>query len=100
MVVPTCATPSAFSFPPERCAEEISRCLQLEDGELQVPLKLLPEPQELTYFGSRDTGDASTSFADACRYAGRPVTLVRHSSSPSPLSFESPGYEAGNDIET
>jgi hypothetical protein len=87
--------------------EELSHCLQLEDGEL--PLELLPELQELTYFGSRDTGDAFTSFINARRNAGRPLTLVRDSSSPipspSPLSFESlaitlPRDEAGNDIET
>jgi hypothetical protein len=46
----------------------------LEDGEL--PLELLPELQELRYFGSRDTGDAFTSFIDARQNAGRPVTLV------------------------
>ncbi|KAF8493696.1 hypothetical protein F5888DRAFT_1908565 [Russula emetica] len=83
--------------------EELSRCLRLEDGEL--PLELLPELQELTYFGSGDTGDAFTSFIDARQNAGRPVTLVRHSPSPSLLSFEppaimSPSDEAGNDIET
>ena len=33
--------------------EELSHCLLLEDGEL--PLELLPELQELTYFGSCDT---------------------------------------------
>ena len=76
--------------------EELSRCLGLEDGELT--LELLPDLQELKYFGSRDTGDAFTSFVDARRNAGRPVTLV------SPLSFQppaitSPGNEAGNDIE-
>jgi hypothetical protein len=31
--------------------EELSRCLRLEDGEL--PLELLPELQELTYFDER-----------------------------------------------
>jgi hypothetical protein len=55
--------------------EELSRCLQLEDGEL--PLELLPELQELTYPGDGDTGDRFTSFIDARRNAGRPVTLVR-----------------------
>ena len=62
--------------------EDLCRCLQLEDGEL--PLELLPELQELTYFGSRDTGDSFTSFIDARQNAGRPVTLVRHGSSASP----------------
>jgi hypothetical protein len=55
--------------------EELSRCLELDDGEL--PLGLLPELQELTYSGSGDTGDAFTSFIDARQNAGRPVTLVR-----------------------
>jgi hypothetical protein len=62
--------------------EDLCHCLRLEDGEL--PLELLPELQELTYFGSRDTGDAFTPFIDARQNAGRPVTLVRHGSSPSP----------------
>ncbi|KAF8493693.1 hypothetical protein F5888DRAFT_1806016 [Russula emetica] len=57
--------------------EGLSRCLRLEAGEL--PLELLPELQELTYFGSGDTDDAFTSFIDARQNAGRPVTLVRHS---------------------
>jgi hypothetical protein len=55
--------------------EELSRCLQLNDGEL--PLKLLPELQELTYFGSGNTGDAFNSFIQARQDAGRPITLVR-----------------------
>jgi hypothetical protein len=62
--------------------EELSRRLRLEDGEL--PLEHLPELQELTYSGSRNTGDAFTPFVDARQNAGRPVTLVRHSHSPSP----------------
>ena len=61
--------------------EELSRCLRLEDGELA--LELLPELQELTYYGSRDTDDAFTSFIDARQSAGRPVTLVRHDERPS-----------------
>jgi hypothetical protein len=64
--------------------EELSRCLQLEDGEL--PLGLLPELQELTYTGSSDTGDAFTSFIDARQNAGRPTTLVRRSPSPDSSS--------------
>ena len=82
-------------------AEELSRCLQLEDGEL--PLELLPELQELTYFGSRSIGDTFTPFIDARQNAGRPVTLVR--GGPSPIDPEPPvipplSDEAGNDIET
>ena len=83
--------------------EELSHCLRLEDGEL--PIELLPELQELTYSGSGDAGDAFTSFIDARRNAGRPVTLVHHSPNPTPLSFglpavTSPSKETGNDIET
>jgi hypothetical protein len=85
--------------------EELSRCLRLEDGEL--PLELLPDLQELTYFGSRDTGDAFTSFIDARQNAGRPLTLVHHSSSSSPLESpsEAPAItsargEGGNDVDT
>ena len=54
--------------------EELSFCLKLEDGEL--PLELLPELNELTYYGSGNTGDAFTPFINARRNAGRPVTLV------------------------
>jgi hypothetical protein len=88
--------------------EELSRCLQLEDGEL--PLELLPELQELTYSGSGDAGDTFTSFTDSRQNAGRPVTLVRYSPSPSPseASFStsepptitSASGEAENDLET
>jgi hypothetical protein len=55
--------------------KDLSRCLRLEDGEL--PLEVLPELQELTYSGRRDTGDRFTPFIDARRNAGRPVKLVR-----------------------
>ena len=55
--------------------KDLSRCLRLEDGELLF--ELLPELQELTYIGSGNTGDTFTSFIDARRNAGRPVTLVR-----------------------
>ncbi len=54
---------------------ELSRCLQLDDGE--PSLELLPELQELTYFGSGDTGEAFTSFVQARQNTGRPVTLIR-----------------------
>ena len=57
--------------------KDLSRCLQPDDGELS--LELLPELQELTYFGSGDTVDslAFTSVIDARQNLGRPVTLVR-----------------------
>ena len=55
--------------------KDLSRCLELEDGGL--PLELLPELQEITFYESGDIGDAFTSFVDTRRNAGRPVTLVR-----------------------
>ena len=58
----------------EGLVEQLSRCLRLEDGEL--PLELLPQLQELGYFGSGDAG-AFTPFIDARQNAGRPVTLSR-----------------------
>jgi hypothetical protein len=64
---------------------QLSRCLQLEDGEL--PLELLPELQELTYTGSGDAGGGFTSFADARQNAGRPVILDRRSPKPRPKPF-------------
>ena len=55
--------------------EDLFHSLQLEGGEL--PLELLPELQELSYFGSSVTGDGFISFIDARQNAGRPVKLVR-----------------------
>ena len=55
--------------------KELSRCLQLEDGE--DPLELLPELQKLTYSGSSNANYRFTSFIDARRNADRPVTLVK-----------------------
>ena len=55
--------------------KDLSRSLQLDNGEL--PLGLLPELQELTYYGSGNTGDAFTSFVDARQKAGHPITLSR-----------------------
>ena len=59
----------------EGLVEKLSRCLELDDGEL--PLELFPELQELTYLGSGNTGDEFTSFIKARQNAGFPVTLVR-----------------------
>ena len=55
--------------------EEISRCLRPDDGDL--PSDLFPELQELRYFGVGYADDAFTSFIDARRIAGRPITVVR-----------------------
>ena len=65
-----------------RLVKELSRCLQLDDGER--PLELLPELQELTYSGSGDTSEAFTLFIDYRRGVGRPIILVRRSPSPVP----------------
>ena len=54
--------------------KELSRCLQLEDGE--DPLDLLPELQELSYSASGDIDDAFTAFIDARQSSDHPVTLV------------------------
>jgi hypothetical protein len=56
--------------------EEVSRCLELDDGEL--PLELLPELQELAYSRSGEAVDGFTSFMDARQNAGRPITLTRY----------------------
>ena len=101
----------------EELVEGVSHCLQPDDGE--NPLELLPKLQELTYSGSSDTGDAFTSFIDARRNAGRPVTLVlrptsvttpsRNSSqssleSSSAMTWDSEvaeaGTGAGSDLDT
>jgi hypothetical protein len=74
----------------EGLVKELSRCLQSVGEEL--PLELLPELQELMYFGSGNTSDGFASFIDARRDAGHPITLVRLSPSPelssSVSSFE------------
>ena len=72
----------------EGLVKELSRCLRLDDGE--PPLELLPELQELTYFGGGNTGDAFTSFIDARQDAGRPLTLVRRGPSSDGSSSVSP----------
>jgi hypothetical protein len=55
--------------------EEIFRCLRPDGGDLSSDL--FPELQELTYPGGGDADDVFTSFIDARRTAGRPITLVR-----------------------
>ena len=91
----------------EGLVEELSRCLELDDGGL--PLELLSELQELTYFGRGDTGDAFTSFVEARQVVGRSITVLRRTPSPDPSSLSpSPGSfsiipasgEAGNDHNT
>ena len=64
--------------------EQVSRCLEFEDEEL--PLKLLPELQELTYLRSGDTGDAFTLFINARQNASRPVIVDPVPDEPAPVS--------------
>ena len=89
-----------------RLVKELSRCLELSDGEL--PLELLPELQELTYFG-RGNDDTFTSFIKDRQDAGRPLTLIRRSPSPDrnspvlspePPLTPPPDDEAGSDDNT
>jgi hypothetical protein len=80
--------------------KELSRCLELENGE--SPLELLPEVRQLIYYGSGDISDAFTSFINARRNAGRPVTLIPDRPSPPPnpsssVSITPANSEAGND---
>ena len=84
--------------------EQLSRCLELEDGEL--PLELLPELQELTYSRSGDAGNGFTSFIDTRQSRNRAITLVRRSPSPDsahipslPSSITPASSEAGNDFD-
>ena len=58
----------------EGLVEELSHCLELDDGELS--LELLPELQELSFPLDDNNSDAFTSFIYARQNAGRPVTLV------------------------
>jgi hypothetical protein len=58
----------------EGLVEELTRCLQLDDGEL--PSEMLPELQELSYSGSANTGGAFASFINACQNAGRLITVI------------------------
>ena len=51
--------------------EQLSRSLELEDGEL--PLDLLPKLQELMYPGSDNTDDTFASFVNARQNADLPV---------------------------
>jgi hypothetical protein len=76
--------------------EQLSRCLELEDGEF--PLELLPELQELTYSRSGNTGDTFTSFIDDRRNAGRPVAVVPEPDDPALIYHAegSPAVTSGN----
>jgi hypothetical protein len=71
---------------------ELSRCLPSEDGE--HPLELLPELQELRYSGRGNVNDAFTSFIDARKNAGRPVSLVASSTPPATLHWKLLPFDA------
>ena len=58
--------------------EQLTRCLELEDEDGELPLELLPELQKLTYSG---TGDAFNSFIETRQNADRAITLVRRNPS-------------------
>ena len=64
--------------------EQLSRCLELEDEDGELPLELLPGLQELTYSASGTVGDAFASFISARQNAGRPGTLVLESERDDP----------------
>ena len=88
-------------------------CLELEDEDGELPLELLPELQELTYFG---TGGAFNSFIETRQNADRPITLVRRrptratpdsihiaserSERSKPSSITRVNSEAGNDFDS
>ena len=55
--------------------KELSRIIRPVDGELV--LELLPELQELAYFGSSDLGSVLMPFIDARQNTSHPVTLIR-----------------------
>jgi hypothetical protein len=57
-------------------ALEVSRALQLRDGE--SPMELLPELEQLSFSGNGGVGDAFSPFIDARENAGSPVSLVYH----------------------
>ena len=91
----------------EGFVKELSRCLEMDDGELS--LELLPELQELTYFGWGNTGVAFTSSIRFCQNAGRSITLIRRSLGPDPSSsvpstepssISPVRGEAGSDLDT
>ena len=60
----------------DELVEQISRSLQLNDGE--SPTDLLPELQELLY-NTRGPKNAFIPFLDARQEAGHPITVIHHS---------------------
>jgi len=62
---------------PNGLVKDLSRSLQLDEGEGESPMELLPELKELEYTMTDDAGDEFASFIDSRQKAGRPVTLLR-----------------------
>ena len=56
----------------------LSCSLESEDEDGESPMELLPELKELSYSGSRDSGDEFTRFIVSREDAGHPVVLVYH----------------------
>ena len=77
----------------DRLVEEVSRCLESDDGER--PSELFPVLQELTYSGNNHTSGAFTSFVNARQNTGHPVTLNVPSRSSSCL-----GVSESSDVMT
>lgn len=64
---------------------DLSHSLQLNDGE-SLPEELLPELKQVSYSAIDDADDMFTPFINARQKAGRPVTMIRHNTSPSESS--------------
>ena len=50
----------------------------LQPGEAESPMELLPELQELSYYGAYVSRDVFAQFIDARQKAGHPVTVIRY----------------------
>jgi hypothetical protein len=55
---------------------EISRSLRSEDGDMDMPMQLLPKLQEVRYFGGSRDDDAFTPFIKERKSEGHAVFLV------------------------
>jgi hypothetical protein len=61
-----------------RLVAELSRALQLEEGE--SPIELFPELKELSYSAASNAAvNPFSAFVDVRQSAGQPVTLIHHS---------------------
>ncbi|KAI0275817.1 hypothetical protein BGY98DRAFT_1098587 [Russula aff. rugulosa BPL654] len=71
-----------YAFVDAGLAGDLSRSLQLDDGE-PLPVELLPELKEVSYSAIDDADATFTPFIVARQKAGRPVTLVRRDTTSS-----------------